>query len=195
MPPITLQTERLYLRPWRDIDLAPFAKMNGDPEVMAYFPKTLSPAESDAMARKCQSLIDKNGWGFWAVSLKDSDTFIGFVGLHQPQDNLPFTPCVEIGWRLQKEYWGQGFATEAATAALKFAFETLNLDEVVSFTACINESSKRVMQRLSMTDSKSNFYHPAIEKSHPLLEHVLYRISKDEWINLLSTHPQPVKKY
>ena len=177
-----LETDRLYLRQWRKADLKPFSEMNANKEVMAYFPKLLSIEESNAMAYKCQSLIKQKGWGFWAISLKDDDSFIGFVGLHQPQDNLPFNPCVEIGWRLRQDYWCHGYATEAANAALKFAFDVLKLDEVVSFTACINKRSQKVMQRLNMTDTQENFYHPTLEITHPLAEHVLYKITQADWI-------------
>ncbi len=178
----TLETDRLYLRQWRKTDLKPFAQMNSSKDVMQYFPKRLSEEESDAMASKCLSLIEEKGWGFWAVSLKSNDTFIGFVGLNQPQQNLPFSPCVEIGWRLGKEFWGYGYATEAANACLKFAFEELKLDEVVSFTAKINERSQRVMKRLEMEDTRKNFYHPALEVTDRLAEHVLYKVTRKKWM-------------
>lgn len=177
-----LETDRLCLRQWRKTDLKPFAKMNSNKDVMEYFPKLLSREESDALALKCRSLIDEKGWGFWAVSLKGSDTFIGFVGLNQPQQNLPFSPCVEIGWRLSKEFWGYGYATEAANACLKFAFEELKLDEVVSFTAKINERSQRVMKRLKMKNTRKNFYHPALKVTDPLAEHVLYKVTRKAWM-------------
>lgn len=176
-----LETERLYLKQWQKTDFEPFAEMNSDKEVMRYFPKVLSSEESDAMALGCQSLIEKNGWGFWAVSLKDTKAFIGFVGLYQPHHNFPFSPCIEIAWRLRKEYWGYGYATEAANAALKFAFEELKLKQVVSFTACSNRPSQRVMERIGMTNKQEDFFHPAIEENHPLAKHVLYKITQTEW--------------
>jgi len=181
----TLETERLYLRQWQPSDFAIFADMNADPEVMRYFPKVLSAAVSDIIANKCQQLIKDKGWGFWAVSLKDgsekSDAFIGFVGLNKTHANLHFAPCVEIAWRLRKEFWGKGYATEAANASLKFAFEELALDEVVSFTAVINKRSQSVMERIGMTNTQDNFYHPALSSNHPLAEHVLYKINQQEW--------------
>ena len=177
-----IETNRLYLRQWQKMDLEPFSKMNSDKDVMEYFPKLLSKEESDAMASKCQSLIEERGWGIWAVSLKDSGAFIGFVGLHQPQYDFPFNPCIEIGWRLDKEFWGYGYATEAANAALKFAFEELELNEVVSFTSKINKRSQLVMQRLKMKNTKKDFHHPAFEVADPLAEYVLYKITQKEWI-------------
>lgn len=181
MKPIRLETERLYLRQWEETDFELFAEMNSDRDIMEYFPKLLSIEESNAMALKCQALIEEKGWGFWAVSLKENNTFIGFVGLHQPQYDFPFNPCVEIGWRLRKEFWGYGYATEAAKAALKFAFEELELKEIVAITSCTNKRSQLVMERLSMKDTGKNWHHPEIETTNPLSEHVLYKLTQEEW--------------
>lgn len=186
----TLETKRLYLRQWQPNDLAAFAKMNADAKVMRYFPKRLPLHVSNAIANKCQQLIEEKGWGFWAVSLKDDskkqDTFIGFVGLNDTHPDMSFAPCVEIAWRLGKEYWGQGYATEAAQAALRFAFDTLALDEVVAFTAVINTPSQRLMTRLGMVNTHDNFHHPALDLSHPLSEHVLYKMTQQQWQQSLS---------
>ena len=179
----TLETKRLRLRQWQPSDFAIFADMNADPEVMRYFPKLLSATVSDVIANKCQQLIKDNGWGFWAVSIKSTNAFIGFVGLNQTNADMTFAPCVEIAWRLHKDYWGQGYATEAAQAALKFAFEVLALDEVVAFTAVINKPSQQVMQRIGMKNTQDNFYHPALRPNHALAEHVLYKITQQQWQN------------
>ena len=180
-----IETERLYLRQWQASDFAIFAAMNADPEVMKYFPKLLSAKVSDIIASKCQQLIEDNGWGFWALSLKKgsnkNDAFIGFVGLNQTHADMSFAPCVEIAWRLRKEFWGQGYATEAARASLDFAFSELELDEVVAFTAVINKRSQLLMKRIKMTDTQNNFYHPALESNHLLAEHVLYKITRQQW--------------
>ena len=180
-----IETERLYLRQWQASDFAIFAAMNGDPEVMKYFPKLLSAKVSDIIASKCQQLIEDNGWGFWALSLKEgsnkNDAFIGFVGLNQTHADMSFAPCVEIAWRLRKEFWGQGYATEAARASLDFAFSELALEEVVAFTAVINKRSQLLMKRIRMTDTQNNFYHPALESNHLLAEHVLYKITRQQW--------------
>ena len=106
-----LQTERLILRQWTDDDLAPFSKISGDAEVMEFYPKPLTKEESTSLGCKIQSLIDERGWGFWAIEIPNQEKFIGFVGLHIPKESLPFSPCVEIGWRIAKEYWNQGYAT------------------------------------------------------------------------------------
>ena len=177
----TIETERLYLRQWQASDFAPFAEMNADPEVMEYFPKLLTTSMSNTIAKKCQSLIDDNGWGFWAVSLKETDTFIGMVGLNNAHADMPFSHAVEIAWRLHNDYWGQGCATEAARASLNFAFDTLGLDEVVAFTAVINKRSQLVMERLGMTNTQENFFHPMLESNHRLAEHVLYKITRQQW--------------
>ncbi|MCG7893631.1 MAG: GNAT family N-acetyltransferase [Candidatus Thiodiazotropha taylori] len=179
--PIEISTQRLLLRPWRSSDLEPFAQLNADPEVMSYFPDTLSREQSDDLAQRCQQLIQQRGWGFWAVEHKSSDTFIGFLGLHVPSADLPFSPCVEIGWRLAQSHWGSGYATEGGRAALQVAFDQLNLEEVVSFTAVGNRRSRRVMERLGMGDSTENFEHPAIPPGHHLRQHCLYRITHAAW--------------
>ncbi|MGP4969669.1 GNAT family N-acetyltransferase [Psychrobacter aquimaris] len=185
-----IETERLYLRQWQASDFAVFAEINADPEVMKYFPKLLSTAVSNAIAHKCQQLIIDKGWGLWAVSLKDrskeNGAFIGFVGLNDTHADMSFAPAVEIAWRLHKDCWGQGYATEAASAALNFAFNELSLDEVVSFTAVINKRSQRVMERIGMLNAQANFYHPALDVSHQLAEHVLYNITRQQWNNQLS---------
>lgn len=176
-----LKTERLLLRQWTENDFLPFAEMCSDEDVMEYFPKPQTKEESYEMGRRILSLISERGWGFWAVEIPNQHKFIGFVGLHTPTNKMPFSPCVEIGWRLSKQHWGKGYATEAAKEALKFAFNTLNLNEVVSFTTQANNRSKAVMQKIGMQDSKQNFMHPDIEVAHPQCEHVLYKISKPEW--------------
>jgi RimJ/RimL family protein N-acetyltransferase len=176
-----LTTPRLVLREWHEEDLAPFAALNGDPEVMRYFPATLTRAESDEFARFVQGLIAVHGWGLWAVQVRDGPPFIGFVGLNRPRFEAHFTPAIEVGWRLDRPYWGHGYATEAAGAALSFAFDELKCPEVVSFTSSLNERSIGVMRRLGMTrDPADDFDHPAIA-SGPLRRHVLYRMTREQW--------------
>jgi len=136
-----LVTERLILRQWKEEDFLPFSKMNADPDVMAYYPSTMSEEESNMMATKINDLLAERSWGFWAVELKQENEFIGFVGLHNPTHDLPCTPCVEIGWRLAKKHWGKGYATEAAEESLRFAFDELKLSEVYSFSSVLNEKS------------------------------------------------------
>lgn len=185
-----LETDRLRLRAWCDSDLAPFARLNADRLVMEYFPKPLTPTESDAFAHKISEWLEIQGWGFWAVSRKKAPRkkksptipdFIGCVGLNRPQMTLPFGPCVEVGWRLSRQAWGRGFATEAAHECLRFAFEELKLPEVVSFTAVINQKSEAVMQRLGMVNQQANFMHPKLPEDSPLREHVLYRMTQAQW--------------
>lgn len=175
--PIQLETARLILRPWQASDLESFAQLNADPEVMRYFPAPLSRTESDALAERIQSAITENGWGFWAVELKQNQQFIGFTGLHYQPEQFAFSPCTEIGWRYAKQYWQNGYATEAAQACLDFAFQQLALNEVVAFTATQNHPSEKVMQRLGMHYVK-NFIHPKLDAQHPLAEHLLYSIHR-----------------
>lgn len=176
-----IKTERLILRPWKKEDLKPFAMLNADKRVREYFPSLLTEKESDELALKIQKSIGEQGWGFWAASLIESDTFIGFIGLSPLDNSYPshFAPGVEIGWRLAFDYWGKGFATEGAKACLEFGFNTLNLKEIVAFTAVENKRSRSVMEKLGMHhDPKDDFDHPKLPENHPLLRHVLYRIHR-----------------
>jgi RimJ/RimL family protein N-acetyltransferase len=172
----TIHTHRLYLRLWRDEDLPAFNAMNADPRVMEFFPKPLDRAESDARVARIREHFARRGFGLWAVEIPGIADFIGFVGLSVPAFEAPFTPCVEIGWRLAREHWGFGFATEAARAALDFGFRRLALDEIVSFTVPANQRSRGVMERIGMTRTPADdFDHPALPEGHPLRRHVLYR--------------------
>ena len=176
---MNLETPRLVLRHWREADLTPFAALNGDPEVMRHLGTPLTAGQSDALARVLWSVLDEQGWGLWALERRDTGAFIGFTGLQVPRHRLPFQPCVEVGWRLARTAWGNGFATEAGRAALEHAFGTLGLDEVVSMTAVGNGPSRRVMQRLGMhRDPGEDFDHPALPEGHPLRRHVLYRVAR-----------------
>ena len=177
-----LHTERLLLRHWRDADREPFARMNADPAVMEHFPALLTRAESDAAVGWIEAGFADRGYGLWAAELRATGEFIGFIGLSVPTFHAHFTPCVEIGWRLAPDYWGQGYATEAARASLKFGFETLRLDEIVSLTVPDNVRSRRVMERLEMTRSPADdFDHPKVPEGHHLRRHVLYRLSRSAW--------------
>jgi RimJ/RimL family protein N-acetyltransferase len=175
---IEFETERLHLRQWKSADRAPFAALNDDPRVMEYFPSRLSRAESDAMADRCESLIHERGWGLWATELKESGEFIGYVGLHTLETQFPFSPCVEIGWRLAFEHWRKGLATEAAKEALRIGFQRLGFTEIVSFTAVNNRRSRAVMERLGMTES-GLFEHPNVPEESGLRLHCLYRVGQD----------------
>ncbi len=181
-PMRTIETPRLKLRQWQESDYAPFATMNADPVVMEFFPRLLSHEQSDAWVEKMRVAIADRGWGFWAMEIKASGDFAGFVGLNEPGDAIPCSPCVEAGWRLDKAFWGKGYATEAGTTALDFAFNTLQLHEVVSFTAVLNLKSQAVMQRLGMTNTGENFEHPLVPEGDRLREHVLYKITRSDWV-------------
>lgn len=174
---IEFDTERLRLRQWRAADLVPFAALNADPQVMEYLPDLLTRQASDELVQRIQTEIEQRGWGFWAVEVKGGAPFIGFAGLHVPAAALPFSPCVEIGWRLVAAHWGQGYATEAARGALRVGFELLELAEIVSFTTVNNRRSSRVMERIGMHYS-GEFEHPGLSEGHPLRPHVLYRLER-----------------
>jgi RimJ/RimL family protein N-acetyltransferase len=177
--PRELRTPRLLLRRWRPDDRPEFARLNADPRVMEFMPKILSREESDALADGIETRFIERGFGLWAVEVPDVAPFIGFIGLSVPRFSAPFTPCVEIGWRLAAEHWGRGYATEGARAALEFGFGPLGLSEVLSFTVPTNSRSRRVMERIGMIHSPADeFDHPLLPLGDPLRRHVLYRIKK-----------------
>lgn len=177
-----LRGPRVLLRAWTEADLAPFAAMNADAEVMQHFPSTLTRGESDQLATRVRAHFARYGYGAWVVEIPGVTPFAGCVGLLHVGFDAHFTPAVEISWRLLRATWGQSYATEAAQCALRYGFETLHLQEVVSFTVPANLRSQAVMQRLGMhSKAEENFAHPNLPAGHPLSEHVLYRISRDAW--------------
>ncbi|MHB9703476.1 GNAT family N-acetyltransferase [Alcaligenes aquatilis] len=178
---ISLHTERLILRPWKPTDLEPFYRLNSDPHALRFYPATLDREQSDAIALRSQSLIEEHGWGPWAVELKEKGAFIGMVGLNRPTAELYFQPCVELLWRLLPEYWGKGYATEAARACMDFAFNELDLEQIVAYTAQLNRPSQTVMQRLGMTKQPGTFAHPGVPVGHQLVPHVLYTQDRKDW--------------
>ena len=185
MPTVTeLRTRRLLLRQWRASDREPFARMNADPEVMRYFPSVQSRERSEAGVDALSKDIEVRGWGFWATELISTGEFIGFVGVTVPRHPLPCMPCVETGWRLAKNHWHKGYATEAARESVRFGFETLALGEIVAFTALRNHPSRAVMARLGMAhDLEANFDHPAVPEASPVRRHCLYRLPRAAWLS------------
>ena len=180
--PVEPLTPRLRLRQWRDSDRAPFAAMNADPAVMRHFVGLVSAEASGRSIAVWQRDIAERGWANWAVDLRATGQFIGFVGLSIPRRVFAFSPCVEIGWRLARAHWGQGFASEAARAALQVGFGALRLDQIVSFTSLVNAPSRAVMQRIGMADSGEDFDHPALPEGSPLRRHCLYRLTRAQWL-------------
>lgn len=181
-----LRTPRLSLRRWRSEDVEPFAVMNADPEVMRWFPEPLDRAGTEAMVERVARHWDQHGFGLWAVEVLDSTRgaapFAGFVGLAVPRFDPPFPatdPCVEIGWRLARGWWGLGLATEAARAVLVDAFGRLGLEELVSFTVPPNLASQRVMQKIGMRYD-GVFDHPRAPPGAWWGPHVVYRIGPGE---------------
>jgi RimJ/RimL family protein N-acetyltransferase len=172
--PREIRTERLLLRRWTQSDRAPFAALNADPRVMEHFPSVLTGDESNAMVERIEAHFERHGFGLWVVEVPDQIPFIGFVGLAVPSFEAHFTPCVEVGWRLAAEFWGNGYATEAGRAAIAFGFGPAGLTEIVSMTVPENQRSRRVMERLGMThDPMDDFDHPS-QSDHR--RHVLYRL-------------------
>lgn len=178
----TLSSGRLHLRRWRDEDREAFAAMNADARVMEFFRGTLLRAESDAMVDRIRDHFSTLDFGLWAIEVPGVAPFIGFAGLAVARFSAPFTPCVEIGWRLAVAHWRQGYATEAARLALAHGFGALALPEIVSFTSATNLRSRAVMQRLGLRrDPAGDFDHPTLPEGHALRPHVLYRLSSDSY--------------
>jgi RimJ/RimL family protein N-acetyltransferase len=179
---VELKTNRLLLRRWRLADRAAFARLSADPAVMEFYPGVLSREESDHMVDRIEAHFALHDFGPWACELRTSREFIGYIGLVVPRFAAPFTPCVEIGWRLAAEHWGRGLATECAKTVVRHAFEELKLEELVSFTVPDNVRSRRVMEKLGMThDPAEDFDHPLLPEGHALRRHVLYRLSRSSY--------------
>ncbi len=168
-------SDRLGFRHWQDADVSLFAEMGKDPAVMEFFPKTLTEQESAAMVNRINGHFEEKGYGLYAVDELATQDFIGYIGFATPGFQADFTPCLEIGWRLRREVWGRGLATEGALKCLGYGFQTFHFPEVVSFTAAINHRSIRVMQKIGMQQA-GLFFHPLLEEESPLREHVLYKI-------------------
>ncbi len=167
------------MRRWRDDDREPFAALNADPEVMEHFPAPLTRSQSDAMVDRIERAFDEHGYGLWALEVGQTGRFIGFTGLAWQRFEAPFTPVLEVGWRLARHTWGHGYAAEAARRAVAEGFAVAGVDEIVSMTAVRNARSRAVMERLGMTrDPARDFDHPAVPEGHPLRPHVLYRLGR-----------------
>ena len=179
----SLSTPRLLLRPWRDGDLEAFAALNADPEVMRHFPACMGREDSDALAARIHAHFAEHGFGQWIVERRDDGAFLGVLGVQHVGFEATFTPAVEIGWRLNRAFWRQGYALEAARAVLQYAFAQLRLTEVVAFTVPANLPSQGLMQRLGMRrDAAADFEHPRLPQGHALRPHVLFRISREQWL-------------
>jgi ribosomal-protein-alanine N-acetyltransferase len=176
--PVTeLVTERLVLRGFRDADLDAFAAINADLVVMEHFVRPQTRAESAAFVERIRAQWREHGWGLWALERRDTGVFIGYTGLWPVRFEAIFEPRVEIGWRLASAHWGHGFATEAARAAVDFAFDVLGWSELASFTAVGNERSQAVMRRIGMRhEPEWDFDHPAVPEGHPVRPHVFFRL-------------------
>ena len=173
---IELRTRRLLLRRWREADRPTFHQLNSDPAVMATIGPVMSRAESDAFMNRIEQRFSEHAFGLWCVDL-DGES-IGFTGLSVPW----FRDGVEVGWRIRSEFWGHGYAPEAATECLRYAFDDLALDEVISFTAAINDKSRRVMEKIGLErDLDADFDHPGVPDGSPLRPHVLYRVTRDRY--------------
>jgi RimJ/RimL family protein N-acetyltransferase len=177
-----LRTDRLLLRGWREDDREPFAALNADPEVTRFLPRSLTRDESNGLLDRIVARWRDRGYGLWAVERREDGAFLGFTGLSWQDFEAPFTPAIEIGWRYARFAWGNGYATEAARASLAFGFETLGLEEIVSFTTAANAPSQRVMERIGLVrDLAGDFEYSGVPEGDPIRPHVLYRLSRQGW--------------
>lgn len=180
----SLETNRLRLRRWCARDVEPFAALNADPNVMRHFPAPLTLDQTKNFIAAVEAHFEFEDFGLFATELKETGEMIGFVGLSIPRFRAHFMPCVEIGWRLAHKHWGNGYAPEAAEEVLRDAFERVKLENLVSFTATSNTNSMRVMEKIGMVrDPAEDFEHPSLEEDHPLRRHVLYRLSREQWLS------------
>ncbi|MCB1517435.1 MAG: GNAT family N-acetyltransferase [Hyphomicrobiaceae bacterium] len=180
-----IETERLVLRPFTLDDLDEFTAINADPEVMRYFPSTMTKAQSTEAIERYLGKLAADGYSFLAAELEKTGELAGVIGLSrfnaQLRTTIPGLPNVEVGWRLRRDLWGQGLATEGAAACLDFGFQALNLPEIVAITSVGNTPSRRVMEKLGMSHvAGANFMHPMVPPESGLQEHVLYRIANPE---------------
>ena len=184
-----LETDRLILRSWRESDLSPMVTINQDPKVCEYFPEIGNRDTTIALIDRIIRHDEECGFSLYAVEIKATQEMVGFLGLMTPSFEAHFTPAIEIGWRLSSQHWNQGIATEGAKAVLEYTFTNLNLDEVVSFTALNNQASRRVMEKIGMKHNPNDdFDHPKLGKNSPLKRHVLYRLSKKDWMLAQDKH-------
>ena len=188
----SLFTSRLKLTVFSQSHLSELVRLNADPEVMRYFPATLSSEESAALLQRIIEHQRINGYSLFALHLKESDAFVGWCGLMKVPSPAHFTPAVEVSWRLNKIFWGKGLAPEAAKSVLRFGFLELGLSEIVSFTAELNQPSIRVMQKMWMKcNPEDTFDHPKLPVNHPLQRHILYRSQKTDWLEHYETSEMP----
>ncbi len=172
-----ISTSRLHLRPWRDGDLPAMAAINADPRVMAFFPSVQTEKQTEEFIGRQQQQQQGRGYCYFAAEQRASGTLIGFIGIAYQDYVAPFTPCVDIGWRLHPDFWGQGYATEGAAACLDFAFTACQLTEVLAVAVRANQPSIKVMQRLGMA-YRTSFQHPALKAYPALAECVVYGIQR-----------------
>lgn len=174
-----IESERLLLRRWQAGDLAPFAAMGRDPEVMAHLGPPIDADEAAAVIARLDAQIAAEGSGFLAVARRSDGAFLGFCGIKRGPAGTPIAGAPEIGWRLAREHWGRGYAREAAAAALDHAWRTTDAPRVFAITVHGNLRSRGLMERLGMRRlADGDFDHPAVPPESPLSAHVTYAIAR-----------------
>lgn len=181
---VMIETKRLILRTWVTGDIEPYYWINQDQKVIEYLSGPLSRETVEKFIEGANTQQNTRGYTLWAAEVKENHHLIGFIGLNYTDWESKFTPAVEVGWRLGSEYWGKGYATEGAKAALKYGFEEIGLNEIISFAVPENIRSIKVMEKLGLIrDFENDFNHPKLPLDHKLSNHVLYRLSKEQYLN------------
>ncbi|AHE54193.1 GNAT family N-acetyltransferase [Sphingomonas sanxanigenens] len=174
-----IDTDRLVLRRWRDADLPAFRAQDADPRVRRFMGPLLTPEQSDAVRERHRGYERSHGLGFFTVERRTDGAVIGFCGLKPGAPGTPIEGEVEIGWLFGADYWGQGYAVEAARAALGWGWATLAVPSIAAITTAANTASRRVMDRLGMVHVPADdFIHPLLAGDAALSAHVTYRVSR-----------------
>lgn len=177
---IIIETEKLFLRTWEEKDIEPFYSMNQDPKVIECLAGPMDIEQVKVFIKKMNTQQEERNYSLWAVEIKESGEFIGFIGLNYTDWEADFTPAVEVGWRLDSKYWGNGYAPEGAKACLDYGFNKIGLKEIISLTVPFNSNSRRVMEKIGLErDLNGDFIHPKLPKDHRLSQHVLYRLKNE----------------
>ncbi|GAA4274692.1 GNAT family N-acetyltransferase [Aquimarina gracilis] len=171
------KSERLGFRNWNFNDTEPFFKICSDDDVMEFFPSKPSKQDTQDFIYRMQEMQKENGFCYFAVDILETEEFIGFIGLCKQNYIKDLSPFVDIGWRLKKSVWNQGYATEGAKACLEYGFDKIGLDKIYSVAPEINKKSELIMKKIGMQQIKT-FNHPKLKAHKELQSCVFYEISK-----------------
>jgi len=170
-------SERLGFRNWKDADIPKMISISGDKDVMEFFPAPATPIQTEEFIGRMQTMFSEKGYCYFAVERLEDAAFIGFIGLMYQTYDVPFSPYTDIGWRLGKEFWNKGYATEGASRCLKYAFEDLDLSNIKATAPLVNVKSIRVMEKIGMK-KQLEFKHPRLVGNTKLETCTCYQIER-----------------